>query len=223
MSFTYSGLKTTVQNYMDNSETTFVNTLDTFIQQAENRIFNTIELNVFRKNVTGTAASGNPYLSAPTDFVAPLSLAVLNSSNEYTYLLLKHPSFMRNYTQSAATTGTPKFYGQFDDDTFILAPTPNANLTFELHYLYEPNSLTTTGDSGTTWVSTNAPDLLLYGTLVEASIFMKQDLIETNMFEQRFQNALMNTISLMEGRATRDENRFDRPRGLVSPKQQQQQ
>ena len=220
MSFTYSGLKTAIQNYMDNSETTFVNTLDTFIQEAENRIFNTIELNVFRKNVTGTAASGNAYLSAPTDFVAPLSLAVLDSSNNYTYLLLKHPSFMRSYIKSAATTGVPKYYGQFDDDTFILAPTPNANLTFELHYLYEPASLTTKGDSVTTWGSTNTPNLLLYGSLVEASIFMKQDLNETNMFEQRFQNALANAITLMEGRATRDENRFDRPRGLVSPQQQ---
>ena len=222
MSFTYSGLKTSIQNYMDNSETTFVNTLDSFIQEAENRIFNTIELNVFRKNVTGTAASGNTYLSAPTDFVAPLSLAVLDSSNNYTYLLLKHPSFMRSYIKSAATTGVPKYYGQFDDDTFILAPTPNANLTFELHYLYEPASLTTKGDSGTTWVSTNTPNLLLYGSLVEASIFMKQDLNETNMFEQRFQNALANAITIMEGRATRHENRFDRPRGFVSPKQQQQ-
>ena len=212
MSFTYSGLKTAIQNYVDSSETTFVNTLDTFIQQAENRIFNTIELNVFRKNVTGTAASGNTYLSAPTDFVAPLSLAVLDSSNNYTYLLLKHPSFMRSYIKTAATTGTPKYYGQFDDDTFILAPAPNANLTFELHYLYEPNSLTTTGDSGTTWVSKNAPDLLLYGSLVEASIFLKQDLNETNMFESRFQENLVRVKELMEGRATRDENRFDRQR-----------
>ena len=161
MSFTYSGMKTAIQNYMDNSETTFTNTLDTFIKQAENRIFNTIELNVFRKNVTGTASSGNQYLSAPTDFVAPLSLAVLDSDSKYTYLLLKHPSFMRNYTQAASTTGVPKYYGQFDDDTFILAPTPNANLTFELHYLYQPASLTAAGDSGTTWISDNTPDLLL--------------------------------------------------------------
>ena len=217
MSFTYSGLKTAVQNYMDNSETTFVNTLDTFIQQAENRIFNTIELNVFRKNVTGTAASGNPYLSSPSDFVSPLSLAVLNSDSEYTYLLLKHPSFMRNYIKAAATTGVPKYYGQFDDDTFILAPTPNANLTFELHYLYQPASLTAAGDSGTTWISDNTPDLLLYGSLVEASIFLKQDLTETNMFEQRFQENLVRVTNLMEGRSTRDENRFDKQRGATAP------
>jgi len=216
MSFTYSGLKTAVQNYMDNSETTFTNTLDTFIKQAENRIFNTIELNVFRKNVTGTAASGNPYLSSPSDFVAPLSLAVLNSDSEYTYLLLKHPSFMRNYTRAAATTGVPKFYGQFDDDTFILAPTPNANLTFELHYLYQPASLTTTGDSGTTWISKNTPDLLLYGTLAEASIFLKQDPNETAMFEGRFQENLVRAKNLMESRSTKDENRFDKQRGVVA-------
>ena len=217
MSFTYSGLKTAVQNYMDNSETTFTNTLDTFIKQAENRIFNTIELNVFRKNVTGTAASGNPYLSSPSDFVSPLSLAVLNSDSEYTYLLLKHPSFMRNYIKTAATTGAPKYYGQFDEDTFILAPTPNANLTFELHYLYQPNSLTAAGDSGTTWISDNTPDLLLYGSLVEASIFLKQDLNETNMFEQRFQENLVRVTNLMEGRSTRDENRFDKQRGATAP------
>ena len=216
MSFTYSGLKTAVQNYMDNSETTFTNTLDTFIKQAENRIFNTIELNVFRKNVTGTAASGNPYLSSPADFVAPLSLAVLNSDSEYTYLLLKHPSFMRNYIKTAATTGVPKYYGQFDEDTFILAPTPNANLTFELHYLYQPASLTAAGDSGTTWISDNTPDLLLYGSLVEASIFLKQDLNETNMFEQRFQENLVRVTNLMEGRSTRDENRFDKQRGATA-------
>jgi len=217
MSFTYSGMKTAIQNYMDSSETTFTNTLDTFIKQAENRIFNTIELNVFRKNVTGTAASGNPYLSAPTDFVAPLSLAVLNSDSEYTYLLLKHPSFMRNYVQAAATTGVPKYYGQFDDDTFILSPTPNANLTFELHYLYQPASLTAAGDSGTTWISDNTPDLLLYGSLVEASIFLKQDLNATNMFEQRFQENLVRVTNLMEGRSTRDENRFDKQRGATAP------
>tara|TARA_R100000008_G_C3559029_1_gene154962 strand:- start:466 stop:1125 length:660 start_codon:yes stop_codon:yes gene_type:complete len=215
MSFTYSGLKTAIQNYVDSSETTFVNTLDTFIQQAENRIFNTIELNVFRKNVTGTASSGNAYLSAPTDFVSPLSLAVLDSSNNYTYLLLKHPSFMRSYIKTAATTGSPKYYGQFDDDTFILAPTPNANLTFELHYLYQPASLTAAGDSGTTWISKNAPDLLLYGSLVEASIFLKQDLNETNMFETRFQENLLRLKNLMEGRSTRDENRFDKQRAFA--------
>ena len=217
MSFTYSGMKTAIQNYMDSSETTFTNTLDTFIKQAENRIFNTIELNVFRKNVTGTASSGNQYLSTPSDFVAPLSLAVLNSDSEYTYLLLKHPSFMRNYVQAAATTGVPKYYGQFDDDTFILSPTPNANLTFELHYLYQPASLTAAGDSGTTWISDNTPDLLLYGSLVEASIFLKQDLNATNMFEQRFQENLVRVTNLMEGRSTRDENRFDKQRGATAP------
>tara|TARA_R110000824_G_scaffold317449_1_gene504631 strand:- start:61 stop:717 length:657 start_codon:yes stop_codon:yes gene_type:complete len=216
MSFTYSGMKTAIQNYMDSSETTFTNTLDTFIKQAENRIFNTIELNVFRKNVTGTAASGNQYLSSPSDFVAPLSLAVLNDDSEYTYLLLKHPSFMRNYIKTAATTGAPKYYGQFDEDTFILAPTPNANLTFELHYLYQPTSLTAAGDSGTTWISDNTPDLLLYGSLVEASIFLKQDLNETNMFEQRFQENLVRVTNLMEGRSTRDENRFDKQRGATA-------
>ena len=111
---------------------------------------------------------------------------------------------MRNYTQAASTTGVPKYYAQFDDDTFILVPTPNANLTFELHYLYQPASLTTTGDSGTTWVSKNAPDPS-----------------ETALFEQRFQENLIRLTTLMEGRATRDENRFDRQRVMTTPPQQQ--
>ena len=102
---------------MDNTESTFTSTLDTFIQQAENRVFNSIELNVFRKNVTGTATSGNQYLATPSDYISPLSLSVLDSSSDYTFLLLKHPSFMRNYTQAASTTGVPKYYAQFDDNT----------------------------------------------------------------------------------------------------------
>jgi len=214
MSFTFTTLKTAVQEYMDNDESTFTSNLTNFIVQAENRTFNTIELNVFRKNVTGTATSGNTYLGAPSDFISPMSLAVLNSDSEYSYLLLKHVSFMRNYITTAATTGVPKYYAQFDDNTFILAPTPNANLTFELHYLYQ-QSITVTSD-GTSWLGTNAPDLLLYGSLVEASTFMKQDLNETTMFETRFQDNLVRLKTLMEGRATHDENRYDRTRAPIT-------
>jgi len=216
MSFTFTTLKTAVQEYMDNDESTFTSNLTNFIVQSENRVFNTIELNVFRKNVTGTATSGSQYLGAPSDFISPMSLAVLDSDSKYTYLLLKHVSFMRNYIDTAATTGVPKYYAQFDDNTFIISPTPNANLTFELHYLYQPQSITETSD-GTSWLGTNAPDLLLYGSLVEASTFMKQDLTETTMFETRFQENLVRLKTLMEGRATHDENRYDRTRVPIAP------
>ena len=108
MAFTYATLKTAVQDYMENDETTFTNNLDNFIKVTEEDILKNVELNYFRKNVTGTAASGNAYLSMPSDFLAPFSLAVINSS-VYTYLLLKHPSFIRDYTPNASTTGAPVY------------------------------------------------------------------------------------------------------------------
>ena len=119
MAFTYATLKTAIQDYMDNDETTFANNLDNFIKATEEDILKNVELNFYRKNVTGTATSGSQYLGTPTDFLAPFSLAVINSSVYY-YLLLKHPSFMRDYTPNASTTGQPKYYGEFDNDTFIL-------------------------------------------------------------------------------------------------------
>ena len=106
MSFTKSELKTAVQNYLENDETTFVNTIDTFIKSAEERILKAVQLPVFRKNSTGTATSGTTYLSTPSDFLAPFSLAVLDSSSNYSYLLFKHVSWIRDYTPAAATTGT---------------------------------------------------------------------------------------------------------------------
>ena len=164
--FTYSGLKTAVQNYLDNDETTFTNTLDTFIQQTEERILKSVQLPVFRKNSTGSGTSGNTYLATPSDYLSPYSLAVVDSDSNYTYLLLKHVTWIRDYTPAVATTGEPLYYAQFDDDTFILAPTPNSNFTFELHFFYRPASLTAAGDSGTTWLSTNASNAMLYGCLV---------------------------------------------------------
>ena len=143
----------------------------------------------------------------PSDFLAPLSLAVISSS-VYTYLYLKHVSFIRDYTPNASTTGAPIYYGLFDSSTFILAPTPDANYTFELHYKYRPASLTAGSDSGTTWLSTDAPDALLYGSLVEASAFIKTP-EETPYYEERFQQAIAGLKKLGEGYGIRDEHRYD--------------
>ena len=126
--FTYSGLKTAVQNYLDNDETTFTNTLDTFIQQTEERILKSVQLPVFRKNSTGTGSTGNSYLTTPSDYLSPYSLAVVDSDSNYSYLLFKHVTWIRDYTPATATTGEPLYYAQFDDDTFILAPAPSADL-----------------------------------------------------------------------------------------------
>ena len=149
MSFTLASLKTAVKDYCEVSETTFDTQLTTFIKEAEERILKNVELPVFRKNVTGTATSGNTYLSTPSDFLASYSLAVISGS-VYEYLLLKHTSFIRTYTPNASTTGTPKYYALFDDNTFILAPTPDSNYEFELHYKFRPASLTAGADDGST-------------------------------------------------------------------------
>jgi|TARA_E500000081_G_scaffold45297_1_gene48622 hypothetical protein len=207
MSFTLATLKTAVQNYCETSETTFVSTLPTFIKEAEERILKNVEMPVFRKNQTGTLGSGNTYLSTPDDFLSSYSLAVISSS-VYSYLLFKHVSFIRDYTPNASTTGLPKYYALFDDNTFIIGPTPDSTYTVELHYKYRPASLTAGADSGTTWISDNAPDALLYGTLVEAATFLKAP-EEIPLYQQRFDMALQSLKRLGEGYGARDEYRFD--------------
>ena len=211
MSFTFDSLKTAIQDYQETSETTFVNNLSVFIKEAEERILKNIELPVFRKNVTGTAAADNTYLATPTDFLAPYSLAVISSS-EYEYLLFKHVTFIRSYTPNPATPGTPKYYALFDDNTFILAPTPSTNFTFELHYKFRPASLTAGAGSGTTWLSENAPDALLYGSLVEAATFLKTP-EEAARYDQRFAQAVAALKDLGEGYGARDEYRYDISKG----------
>jgi hypothetical protein len=211
--FTYSELKTTIQNYVDSSETTFVNTLNTIIEQGEERILKGVWLDNFKKNVTGTATSGTPYLGMPTDFLAPFSLSVIDS-NTYYFLNLKQVSFMRSYkpTTTGSVTGRPKYYAEFDSDSFIIAPTPDSNYTFELHYFYRPASLTAAGDSGSTWLSTNAPIALLYACLTEAAIFLKMDPAEIATYDQRFENALARLKNTAEGAGTQSQYRYDQVR-----------
>ena len=189
MSWTFTTLKTAIQDYTQNTESTFVTNLPTLIVQAENRIIKSVELPNFRQNVTGTLTSGNPYLSTPSDYLYPFSLAVSDSSNNYNYLLNKDVSFIREAYPTASTTGSPKFYAQFDDDTFIVAPTPDANLTVELHYFYIPQSITV-ASSGESWLGTNATEALLYASLVEAYTFMKGEPDILSGYENRFKEAL---------------------------------
>ena len=211
MSFTLATLKSTVQDYCETAETTFVADLDTFIKEAEERILKNVELPVFRKNVTGNATTDFPYLATPSDFLATYSLALIVNS-VYTYPLFKHVSFIRDYTPNATTTGPTKYYALFDDNTFLLGPTPDSDYTYELHYKYRPASLTTTSGSSTTWLSDNAPDALLYGTLVEAATFLKVP-AETAQYEQRFMMAISALKKLGEGYGARDEYRYDIARG----------
>jgi len=203
MSWTFTTLKTAIQDYTQNTESTFVTNLPTLIVQAENRIIKSVELPNFRQNVTGTLTSGNPYLSTPSDYLYPFSLAVLDSSNNYDYLLNKDVSFIREAYPTASTTGSPKFYAQFDDDTFIVAPTPDANLTVELHYFYIPQSITV-ASSGESWLGTNATEALLYASLVESYTFMKGEPDIMANYEKRFQEALQRLTLESDGYNRKD-------------------
>jgi hypothetical protein len=203
MSWTYTTLKSAIQDYTQNTESTFVADLGTMIQQAEDRIVKSVELPNFRKNVTGSLTSGSQYLTAPDDYLYPFSLAVLDSDSDYSYLLNTDVSFIREAYPSASTTGVPKHYAQFDDNSFIVGPTPNANLNVELHYYYVPESITA-ASSGTTWLGTNAPELLLYGSLVEAYTFMKGEPDILANYEKRFQESLQKLTLLSDGYNRKD-------------------
>ena len=187
MAWTFTTLKSAIQDYTNNTESTFVSYLDEFIVNTEDRIQKLVSLPVFRKNVTGTLTLGNQYLSVPTDFLSAHSLAVDNTG--YEMLLYKDVAFIREAYPSSSTTGVPKYYARFDEDSFIIAPTPNANFTAELHYEYTPTSITTSSD-GTSYLGTNAPDCLLYGSLLEAYTFMKGEPDIMANYEKRFQEAL---------------------------------
>ena len=213
MSFTFTTLKSAIQDYTENTETTFVNDLTTIIKQAEQRILDSVQLPVFRKNQTGTFTSSNSYLATPTDYLYPYSLAVLNSDSEYSFLLNKDVNFIREAYPAAATTGLPVHYAQFNNSYFIVGPTPDSGYTVEIHYFYRPQSITETSD-GTSWLGTNAPDALLYGSLVEAATFLKLDPTEIQMFEARFGNAVGALKTIFETLGNIDEYRYDNIRGV---------
>tara|TARA_R100001443_G_scaffold60228_2_gene70616 strand:- start:42 stop:683 length:642 start_codon:yes stop_codon:yes gene_type:complete len=204
MAFTFTTLKTAIQDYTQNSETTFVNNLPIIIKQAEDRILKSIQLPDFRKNVTGTLTDGNQYLSTPSDFLAPYSLAIDNSGSEY--LVFKDVNFIREAYPVASTEGIPKYYAIFDSNTFIVGPTPNANLSAELHYFYKPQSITESSD-GTSWLGTNAESSLLYGSLYEAYTFMKGEPDIMQLYATRYQEALKELKELGEGYDTTDNYR----------------
>tara|TARA_R110000803_G_scaffold62146_2_gene122349 strand:- start:2481 stop:3128 length:648 start_codon:yes stop_codon:yes gene_type:complete len=215
MSFTLSTLKSTVQDYVESTETTFTSNLDTFIKEAEDRIFNNVQLPVQRKNVQGALTASNRFLATPTDFYAPFSVAVI-ANDKYHYLDFKHPSFIKEYSPTTTVTGRPKYYSLLDDTAFEVSPIPDTNYTVEVHYLYKPASLTAGSDSGTTVLSTDYPEALLYGTLAEAAVFLKETPDVIGNAEARFKEALARMKNLSEGRKQRDEYRYDSLRQGVS-------
>ena len=203
MSFTFTTLKSAIQDYTENTETTFVNDLSIIIKQAEQRILDSVQLPAFRKNQTGNLTSSNSYLATPIDYLYPYSLAVVDGDSNYNYLLNKDVNFIREAYPASATTGVPKYYAQFDDDFFIIGPSPDSGYTVELHYFYRPQSITETSD-GTSWLGTNAPDTLLYGCLIEAYTFMKGEPDVITLYDQRYKEALQQLIIEGDGRDRKD-------------------
>jgi hypothetical protein len=210
MAFTFAQLKTAIQQYTENTETTFVSNVDDFIRAAEDRIFYLVDLEYFRKNATSAVTQNDPFLSLPTDFLASFSLSITNSSSKE-FLLQKDVNFIQEYNPNSATTGTPRYYARFDTDNIILAPTPDSNYVCEFHYFYRPASLTAGADSGTTWLSTNAPNALLYGSLYEAYIYMKGEPDMLQMYEKQFTEALSRLKDLGEARENADAYRRGLP------------
>jgi hypothetical protein len=173
----YSELQTAVEDYTEN--TFSAADFATMTELAEQRIYNSVQLPALRKNVTGTLTSGNQYLSAPADFLSVFSLAVIDGSGNYEYLLDKDVNFIRSAFPNPNTTGTPKYYALFGPDsgnltelTLILGPTPSSGLTAELHYFYYPQSIVT---ANTSWLGDNFDSVLFNAVMVEAARFMKQE------------------------------------------------
>jgi len=210
MSFTFATLKTAIQDYTDNSETVFVNNIDNFIKASEEKILKSVDLDYFRKNATSALTSSDAFLTVPSDYLASFSLQITTSGSE-SFLLQKDVNFLREYTPASSTTGLPKYYARFDEDNFILAPTPDSNYTIQLNYFYRPASLTAGADSGTTWISTNAPFALLYGSLVEAYTFMKGEPDVIQNYNGLFTQYLERVKDLGEARENTDGYRVGLP------------
>lgn len=207
MSFTFDQLKTAIQDYTENDETTFVNNLSLFIRAAEERILKNVQLTLFRKNASASTVNGNKYLAVPADFLAPFSLSLEGADGDKFFLEFKDTSFLQTYTPDDTTTGAPRYYSDYDVSNFMMAPTPNAVYSAELHYFYRPTSLTAGAGSGTTWLSINAELALLYGSLVEAYTYMKGEVDILQNYGQRFQESLIGLKRLGEAKETTDEYR----------------
>jgi hypothetical protein len=223
---TYTELVDAIEAYTENYESTFVTNIPVFIRQAEKRIYNTVQLPPLRKNVTGLVSTNNKYLSCPLDFLAVFSFAVIDSTGRFEYLLNKDVNFMRAAYPNPNATGLPQYYALFgptvassiisDELSFIVAPTPDAQYNVELHYYYYPESITVATD-GRTWLGDNYDPALLYGSLVEAIVFMKGEQDMVAYYEKKFQDALMQLNRLGTGLERGDAYRDGQAKIKVNP------
>lgn len=199
----YTQLVNEIQSYTENQFQTA--DINTFIQQAEQRIYNSVQLPALRKNVTGSVTTGNKYLAMPSNWLATFSLAVINANNEYLYLLNKDVNFIRQSFPDTDSDfyGQPQYYAVFDQNTFILGPTPDANYSMELHYFYYPESITTVV-GGQTWLGDNFSSTLLYGSLLEAYSYMKGEQDVINQYQKRYDEAMILLKQLSDGKDRQD-------------------
>lgn len=202
----YAQLKVNIQDICENTFTD--DQLAMFVQQAEQKIYNSVQLASLRKNVTGTLTTSNKYLSAPLDFLSAYSLAVVKENGDYLYLLNKDVNFIREAYPSASSTGLPKYYAIFgprsdnpNELTFILGPTPDAAYSTELHYYYYPESIVTAGE---TWLGDNFDSALLNGSLVEAIRFMKGEPDMVSLYTGFYNEALALLKNLGDGKQRMD-------------------
>jgi hypothetical protein len=209
-----------VTNISDITENTFLTRdVNMFIQQAEQKIYNTVQLPNLRKNVTGVTSPANKYLACPLDFLSTYSLAVINASGNYTFLLNKDVNFIREAYPNPTSTGLPAHYAIFgpasdnvNELTFMLGPTPDAVYTMELHYFYYPESIVT---AGTTWLGDNFDSALLNGALVEAIRFMKGEADLIAVYKGMYDNALILLKQLGDGKDRQDAYRSGQTRVQV--------
>ena len=206
----YTELVAAIKAYCQNTESTFVTNIPTFVKQAEDRIYRSVNLPVSRKIVDGNLSTSTKLLTFPSDLLAPLSLAVTNSTSDQVFLIYKDHNFMSQAYPDDSVKGFPKHYAIYDSTNFVLGPSPSATSAYRLNYFYKPASIVT---ASTTWLGTNADSVLLYGALIEAYTYMKGDAAIMNLYTERYQEALGLLKAQAEGRMTIDEYRDGTIRG----------
>jgi hypothetical protein len=219
----YTALSNAIQAYTENTEASFIAEIPVFVQQAEQRIYNTVQFPSLRKNVTGSTSADNKYLGCPSDFLAVYSIAVVDgtlATGTYEYLLNKDVNYIRQAYPQANDTGIPKYYALFgaqsndvNELSFILGPTPDATYPVELHYYYYPESIVT---AGTTWLGDNFDSVLLYGSLVEAYTYMKGEQDIMMFYNTKYQEALGLAKRLGDGMERQDAYRSGQYRQKVT-------
>jgi len=210
----YSQLVSLIQEYCETTEQTFVANIPTFVQLAEERIYNSVQIPAIRKNVTGTMTAGFQYFQLPSDWLSTFSLAVIDpTTGDYEYLLNKDVNYIRAAYPPPNSTGKPKYYAIWDDTSMILGPTPDVAYTAELHYYYYPVSIVT---HGTSWLGTNFETVLLYGSIREAYTYLKGEQDIMNYYEQKYQESLALLKRLGDGLDRQDAYRSGQVRIPVS-------